>query len=160
MTVRFLIPCLIPLLVSCSEEKKETPLDIKYKTLGIPASPVIEMDSLYYISEYLGESPADVGLWDTEPLQSRLKLLLKDEYPTFVSIMQTAQPLKRERVLYTTSSLPDPATGPFAFLLVDPARDRLHVSLIQDGKRRQFQTDSEQLYLPKEIREHPLIQAD
>ncbi|MFD2247253.1 hypothetical protein [Pontibacter ruber] len=142
------------LLLACSYNKPASVPDVDHTSLGISAAPTFKTDSLNYLKLYLGKRPAEVNLWQTKPLRTRLQELLNGDLDEFLETMQEAQPLQQERVLYTIGTYPDhTAPDRFAFLLVDTANNKLHVSMVNKGERRQYQSQGKDFYLPKEIEE-------
>jgi hypothetical protein len=147
------------LLLSACSEKRQNDLadDVAHTSLATPTAPTLGRDSLFYLEQYIGQSPATVDLWRTEPLHSQLRQLLGKSYPIFEQTMQQAQPLRKERVLYTFGATSDQAGNRLCILLIDVENNKLHVSLVNEGERKQFQTPGEDLYIPQEI-EHLLRQ--
>jgi hypothetical protein len=137
--------------LSCSEKKADEITEAGHTTLATSAAPTIRPDNtdkLSYLSKYLGQQPDSVNLWETEPLRFKLEELLGNDLATFLKYMQHAAPLQQERVFYTISK----ATNKnFAFILVDPDADKVHVSIVEDGIRKQYQTPGEDFYLPNSI---------
>lgn len=126
-----------------------------HTSLGTPVPPVanpVRTDSLQYLRQYLGKSPDSVGLWETEPLRTKLQELLEEDFPKFIKLMQNASPLQQERVLYTIGK--SDSTDNSAFLLIDLENNNLHVSIIEDGIRKQFQPLGEEPYMPYEVEQH------
>lgn len=155
-------PYLVILLVAflccagCSEQsEQDSQPESGHTSLGTPAPPVLNparTDSLQYLTQYIGESPASAGLWETEPLRTRLEELLEDDFNRFMQLMHKATPLRQERVLYSIGK--NDSTESSAFILVDVDANNLHVSIIENGIRRQFQTPGEELYVPYEVEQH------
>ncbi|MDX5422895.1 MAG: hypothetical protein LPK14_11625 [Hymenobacteraceae bacterium] len=148
---KYLLPFCLLLHAACSQDSPSSPPKVDHTSLGTPAPPTMHHDSLHYLSRYVGQRPEAAGLWQTEPLKSRLKELLQDDYPVFMEAMQQAQPLKQERVVYTIGSFPGQGSGDFAFMVVDAGNNKLHVSIVRNKERRQFQSGGGALYLPQEI---------
>lgn len=137
---------------SCSEQSVESVPEAGHTALGTSAPPTINpvrTDSLQYLAQYIGQTPKAANLWETEPLRSKLEDLLGNDFETFLQLMQQAAPLQQERVLYTISSTTN--GDMVAFLLVDTDNNKLHVSIMEGGIRKQYQTPGEELYLPSAV---------
>jgi hypothetical protein len=156
MKQTLLLLSLLLVLNSCYENQQETETNNKHTSLGTPVPPTPDRDpvNLQYLEKYLGQQPAEVSLWHTEPLHSRLQELLGDQYYLFLGIMQEAGPLKEERVLYTIGTHPDPKIRGLGILLVDVENNSLHISLVFDHKREQFQTIGADFYVPREVTQY------
>lgn len=91
----------------------------------LPAAPA----PLAYLAELAGQYPAQSGMWTTEPLQSRLRQLLGEQYGMFLENVRTSGPVSMEGgLVYVTGNCPSNATVWGAgVLVVDPAADRLLV---------------------------------
>lgn len=137
--------------VGCSDPSGDIP-ESGHTALGTSAPPAINpvrTDSLQYLTQYIGKQPDSVDLWKTEPLKSKLEDLLESDLPQFLHLMQGAMPLQKERVLYTISS-PNERNAT-AILLIDIDTNEMHVSIIEKGIRKQYQTPGEELYVPYEV---------
>lgn len=152
----FLLLGVYILCTGCSEQSaSDSQPKSGHTALGTSAPPAVNpvrTDSLKYLTQYIGQYPDSVGLWETEPLRTKLEELLKRDLTQFLQLMQESTPLRRERVLYTIGKSSD--TENSAFLLVDVENNNLHVSIIEKGIRRQFQTSGEEPYIPYEIEQH------
>jgi len=147
-----IILLLLLLLSACSENRQhDLAEDVAHTSLATPTAPTLGRDSLFYLEQYIGRSPATVGLWQTEPLHTQLTQLLGKSYPVFEQTMQQAQPLRKERVLYTFGTSSDQTGDTLCILLVDVENNKLHVSIVKKGEREQFQSPGEELYVPQEI---------
>jgi len=109
----------------------------------LPAAPA----ALAYLAELAGRYPAQSGMWTTEPLQSRLRQLLGEDYEVFLENVRTSGPVGVEGgLVYVTGNCPSSATVWGAGVLVaDPAADRLLV------KQYSEQWDSVRTYQEGEI---------
>ncbi len=109
-------------------------------------------DGLAYIEEYLGERPAAVDLWQTQPLQSMLKELLGSDYQAYLDIMQEAMPLTKDRVIYTMGVAPDDAVPGIGYLLIDTENDKLRAFGVFGDMKINAQSPGENLYLPDAVK--------
>lgn len=147
----------ITLCAGCSEQSAPDSQPVSGHTaLGTSAPPTVNparTDSLGYLAQYVGQYPDSVELWETEPLKMKLEELLKSDLNRFFQLMQQATPLQQEReVLYTIGNGTDKENS--AFLLVDVNSNTMHVSIIENGIRRQYQTPGEEPYVPYEVEQH------
>ena len=110
-------------------------------------------DDLDYIAEYLGKRPAEVDLWQSEPLRSELQRLLGDEFSFYTEVMQEAMALKKDRVLYSIGIAPDHAVPGIGYLLVDTENDKLKVFGVFGDHKVEAQSRGEPLYLPQEVKD-------
>ena len=120
---------------------------------GAPEAPKAIADSaptpppLGYLAGLDGQYPLQTGLWESEPLRSRMTLLLGSDYETFLQNVRASGPVRLERgLVYVTGNCPSSATVWGAGALVaDPAADRLLVKLYSE------QWDSVRTYQDGEI---------
>ena len=118
-----------------------------------PGTPQPGGGDLDYIAGHLGKRPAEVDLWQTEPLRSELQQLLGEDLDFYTEIMQEAMPLKKDRVIYTIGIAPDHAIPGIGYLLVDTENDKLKVFGVFGDHKVEAQSRGEPLYLPQEVKE-------
>jgi len=89
---------------------------------------------LEYLQGFVGKHPADLKLWDTEPLHVRLRTLLGPRYPSFVTNMRVNGPLARYGdVVWTSGNKPHDGTRNAALFLADTKSDVIEVYLLSQG---------------------------
>jgi hypothetical protein len=108
---------------------------------------------LAYLEQYLGKRPGEVNMWATEPLHSRLRELLGEQYDAYLEMMQEAMPLAKDRVLYTIAAAPDHAIPGVGYLLVDTRPGHLKAYFLFGDYELSAQSPGEDLYLPKAVRD-------
>lgn len=118
-----------------------------------PGTPTATDGGLDYIAEFLGKRPAEVNLWQTEPLRSELQQLLGDDFGFYTEIMQEAMPLKKDRVIYAIGIAPDHAIPGIGYLLVDTENDKVKVFGVFGDHKVEAQSRGEPLYLPQEVKD-------
>lgn len=106
---------------------------------------------LAYLRQYIGKRPAEANLWQTEPLQARLRALLGNDFDTFVDIMQEAGPLTDEQVLYTVGVAPDDAVPGVGYLLVDTGKDWIKAYAVFGDLVIDVQTPGASLAVPAAV---------
>ena len=90
---------------------------------------------LDYLQAFVGKYPPDVKLWETEPLNTRLKALLGPQHATFLVNMETAGPLARYGdVVWTSGNKAHEGGSDAALLLAETKADILEVHLLSKGK--------------------------
>ena len=103
--------------------------------VAIPALAQAQMPAgLDYLHAFVGKNPPDVKLWETEPLNTRLKALLGPEHATFLANMQTVGPLARYGDVVWTSGKAQEGGSDAALLLAETKADILEVHLLSKGK--------------------------
>jgi hypothetical protein len=106
---------------------------------------------LAYIDDLVGKRPAEVNLWQSEPLQARLKKLLGNNFETYVQLMQEAGPLTRDRVIYTLGTAPDDQIPGVAYLLVDTGADRIKAYAVYGDLVIDAQSPGDAFYIPHPV---------
>ena len=104
-------------------------------------------DSLAYLSAYAGKSPAAAGIWDTEPLHTKLKDILGDRYTPFVNDMKAAGPLTQDKYLYAVA----PVDSGFAYILIDTHTSKLAAAIYTKAAIENFQSPGESFTTPAGI---------
>ncbi len=138
---------------NASDQQQENEDQPTIGTEAIDPGTPTAADGLDYIAEYLGKRPAEVNLWQTEPLRSELQRLLGDEFNFYTEIMQEAMPLKKDRVIYSIGIAPDDAIPGIGYLLVDTENDKLKVFGVFGDHKVEAQSRGEALYLPQEVKD-------
>ena len=101
-------------------------------------------DSLTYLNEYAGKSPAAAGIWNTEPLHTRLKDITGDRYDQFVTYMKAAGPLTQDKYLYAIA----PIDSGFAYILIDTKTSKTAASIYSKVAIENFQDPGETFTTP------------
>jgi hypothetical protein len=101
-------------------------------------------DSLAYLDKYAGQSPGAAGIWDTEPLHTKLKDITGDRYDQFVKYMKAAGPLTRDKYLYAIA----PVDSGFAYILIDTHTAKLAASIYTKAAIENFQSPGEAFSTP------------
>ena len=149
---------LISLSVACGGRNRSGRSDANAQTPQTekPADPSPKAQdagkSLAYVEQYLGKRPGEVKLWQTEPLQSRLRELLGEDFDFYVDIMQEAAELKKDRVIYTLGNAPDDAIPGIGYLLVDVENNKIRAFAVFGDLKLEVQSEGEDLYIPGEVR--------
>jgi hypothetical protein len=109
---------------------------------------------LAYLAALAGQDPADAGVWESEPLRSRMTRLLGGDYEAFRNNIRTSGPLSMDNgLVYITGTCPSNAKVWGASALVaDPAGDRLVLKMYsQQWDSVRTYKDAEILALPKAV---------
>lgn len=106
---------------------------------------------LSYIRKYLGKRPAQVKLWNKEPLKSELKKVLGKEYHNYLELMGNALPLKEEKVIYSFGSHPDRSLIGFGYIIIDPDKNILRAGMVKPGTHRTYGAKVSDLETPEVI---------
>lgn len=105
------------------------------------------------LRELVGRYPHDVGLWEREPLASRLRALLGERMPTFVANTEVQSPLLEEDgILYVTGNRPHRGGIDAAALVIDLRRDAVWVWLLVDGESEALLDRDVPVELPVDVR--------
>ena len=114
-------------LSSCGE--RETPRH------DPPPPPAAGKLALIGLRALVGRYPDDVGLWSSEPLRSRLQVLLAERLPAFLSTMTEAMPIENDggRVMVrgVLGGRDQSARG---LTVIDPQSGRIYVWWRVDGQ--------------------------
>lgn len=102
----------------------------------------------------VGKYPADLRLYDSPPLAEPLHAVLGADFNRFKTCIATSGPLSKETVLYVTGNKPHAAGDCSAYLIVDPASQRLETGIITNGQLKIYRTAGEPLHQPQEVRIH------
>jgi len=105
------------------------------------------------LRELVGRYPHDVGLWEREPLASRLRALLGERLPIFVARMEVQGPLLEEDgILYVTGNRPHRGGLDAAALVIDLRRDAVWVWLLVNGESEALLDRDVPVELPVDVR--------
>lgn len=108
---------------------------------------------LAYIEKYIGQRPAAVELWGTEPLRSMLMELLGADSDFFLEVMQEAMPLEKNGLVYTVGVAPDDQIPGVGYLLIDTEKDQIRAFAIFGDAKVDVQTRGANLSPPAAVRE-------
>jgi hypothetical protein len=117
-----------------------------------PAAAASAATGLDGLRAYVGKYPRDVHLFETEPLRTRLLALLGTRYTALLVNFGTQGPLSEENgVLYAIGNKPHAGGDSAAVLLVDPARDLIHVYLLDELEMAELRERDEPIALPADV---------
>ncbi len=124
-------------------EQEDNPLDT------IATSEALGEMSMQYLDSHIGETPTQNNLLETEPLNTRLKVILGNRLNEFRDVMKNGEPLKKDQVYYTMST----AGNKSGFLLIDPKTNVIQATLIGPNGREDFpkSTGESPLYVPTTV---------
>jgi hypothetical protein len=108
----------------------------------VSISALIDRTQLQYISDYDGESPEEVSLWQTRPLADRLPALLGPDYALFMETIASAKTIEVEGDSVSIISENDSGRVPNATFQADIEHNSIHVRLFSDGKFKKFSEDN------------------
>ncbi|GAA5785404.1 hypothetical protein [Chitiniphilus shinanonensis] len=104
------------------------------------------------LDDYVGQYPRDIGLFtELSPIMPELKKLLGAKLDTFRDHMGTQGPLSRDQVLFVTGNKPHQGGENAAYLLIDTAKRRLEVGLVEQGKLTVYASPGDALPRPKDV---------
>ena len=106
---------------------------------------------LAYIEKYIGQRPAAVELWATEPLRTMLMELLGADSDLYLIVMQEAMPLQKDQVVYTVGVAPDDHVPGIGYLLVDTEEDKIRAFAVYGDAEIDVQTKGADLQVPKAV---------
>jgi uncharacterized membrane protein len=109
--------------------------------------------SLGYFSNLVGQKPVDAGLWRSYPLATRVYSLLGPRYELLLTNMQEAQPIAREKNLYSVLGHKMLAPTEQAALVVDLDQDAIYVWLFSQGQSEEFREGGRPIPLPANVRD-------
>lgn len=116
------------------------------------ATPV-DVSSWAALDSAVGKYPRDLKLWDNSVLVAPMKALLKDDYDDFVERVQVSGPLSKEGgVFFVTGNKPHEGGSDAAYMLADPATQRIEVGIWDDGKLKAFNSPGALLTRPRDVR--------
>lgn len=104
-------------------------------------------DSLAYLGQYAGKSPAAAGIWETEPLHTKLKDITGDRYDQFVKYMKASGPLTQDKYLYSIA----PVDSGFAYILIDMKTNKIAAAIYTKAAIENFQDPGESFTTPAGI---------
>jgi hypothetical protein len=94
---------------------------------------------LEYLQGFVGKYPSEVKLWETEPLNARLKALLGAQHATLLVNTQTVGPLARYAdVVWTSGNKAHEGGVEAALFLADTKANVVEVYLLSKGKLSHF----------------------
>jgi hypothetical protein len=140
---------LLAIALACGsrEEVATTPAEPAPPAATSPAAAGLES-----LRPLVGKYPRDVQLFDTEPLHSRLLALLGTRYTVLLLNFGTQNPLAEENgVLYAIGNKPHAGGDSAAILLLDPARDLIHVYLLDELEMAELRERDEPIALPADV---------
>ena len=106
---------------------------------------------LSYLADFVGKTPADAGIWTTEPLNARLRALLGDAHPTFLENIQVVGPVaEEERNNYLMGNKAHQGGIDSAVLVADTVNNNLKVWLLRGGSISEFVEKDQFVKLPNE----------
>jgi hypothetical protein len=144
----FLALALILPLAACGGGNEA---EVAEEGTAAPADETAAVTELSYLDDHVGKYPADVELWTTEPLASRLRALLGDQYDLFVENMAVVGPIaKEEGMIYVMGNKEHRGGIDSAVLVVDEANDNIKVWLLNDGNTQEFVEKDMFVKLPSE----------
>jgi hypothetical protein len=89
--------------------------------------------SVTYLRKHIGDWPS--SLFNTQPLERRMRALLGPEYSRFIQNMGTSSPLAEDHgILYTSGNAPHQGGMEGAVLLIDDRQNRIEAIILHDGK--------------------------
>lgn len=104
------------------------------------------------LSDFAGEYPRDVDLWNRDFLQPRLRMLFTSKYDAFVERMQTQGPVSAENgVYYLTGNMDNMGGSDAAILVADPRQNVLIGWLLEGGEMEVFREVPIDLPLPRDV---------
>lgn len=105
------------------------------------------------LRELVGRHPADIDLWQREPLAGRLRALLGARFDAFVENTGVQSPLLEEDgILYVTGNKQHSGGTDAAALVVDLRRDVIWVWLLAGGESEAFLERDVEVELPADVR--------
>jgi hypothetical protein len=115
-----------------------------------PAASAADTVGLAALTRYVGQDPARISLWMTEPLQTRMRALLGDQFEAWVLNMKPRTPVMMEdSVVYVAGRWQDPELGRPALLLVDLRHDVLEVRLGLGEQAKHFGENGSTVPIPR-----------
>jgi hypothetical protein len=142
--LRFALILTLTIAVGCRSPAREAaapPADT-----GAPA--------LAYLTAFAGQYPADAGVWQSEPLRTRMVRLLGGDFEPFLENIKTSGPISVEDgLIYVMGNCPSSAKiWGAGIVVVDPGGNRIlikHSSDAWDSVRTS--SDGDIATLPKDV---------
>lgn len=117
-----------------------------------PATGPVDLSSWQGLETAVGRYPAEIKLYEASVLTAPLKALLGDEYDDFLENMGVSGPLSKEGVLFATGNKPHEGGSDAAFILIDPATQKLEVGIWDDGKFKSYASPGALMNRPKDVK--------
>ena len=106
---------------------------------------------LSYLANFIGKNPVEAGVWTTDPLNARLKVLLGDSHPTFLENIQVVGPVAEEEgSIYLMGNKPHQGGIDSAVIVADTINDNIKVWLLRGGNITEFVEKDQFVKLPNE----------
>lgn len=112
----------------------------------------VDVSSWQGLEAAVGRYPADIKLYEASVLTAPLKSLLGDDYDDFLENMGVSGPLSKDGVLFATGNQPHQGGSDAAFILIDPATQKLEVGLWDDGKFKSFASPGALMNRPADVK--------
>jgi len=150
---RALAAALVLLALACGPAGEEAPPAAPPATPAVVTPPTGYPSALAPLRELVNRYPADVDLWNREPLAGRLRALLGARFEAFVANTAVQSPLLEEDgILYVTGNKPHRGGTDAAALVMDLRRDVIWVWLLEGGDSEAFLERDVEVELPADVR--------
>lgn len=122
------------------------------QTPGQHQAVLTDAPSLTSLRSFTGKYPAETRLWETQPLQGRLRALLGEHYQEFLVNMQVTGPLIAEgNIVYVTGNKPHSGGSEAAIFLAEIESNRIHVWLMVNEILTEYHESGPKIKLPREV---------
>lgn len=108
--------------------------------------------SLTSLKNLAGKYPAETRLWETQPLQGRLRALLGEHYDAFLVNMQVTGPLTIEgNIAYVMGNKPHSGGSEAAIFLAEIASNRIDVWLMMNEVLTEYHEPGPRIKMPQKV---------
>lgn len=108
--------------------------------------------SLASLNNFAGKYPAEIKLWEKQPLQGRLPALLGEHYEAFLVNMQVTGPLTASgNIAYVMGNKAHSGGSEAAIFLAEIESNRLHVWLLVNEILTEYHEPGPKIKLPYEV---------
>lgn len=128
----------------CACSSQQTPPE---QTAALATAP-----SLASLNNFVGKYPAEIKLWEKQPLQGRLRALLGEHYEVFLVNMQVTGPLTASgNIAYVMGNKAHSGGSEAAIFLAEIESNRLHVWLLLNEILTEYHEPGPKIKLPHEV---------
>jgi hypothetical protein len=127
---------------STAENATASP-EVKAETKPEATAPVATQSpqaegNLAYLLKLNGQYPFDAKVLQTEPLKSRLKAFLHNDFAALEERLGTSEPILVEGdIFFTAGCMPHACSVEECAIAIDVKKDNIYVAIMQDGVVRQ-----------------------
>jgi hypothetical protein len=150
-----MVPLIGAIALACGAEDRPPAVpaaDATPPAAAAPSEAPAPAVGLGWLRDLVGKYPRDVGLFDREPLRTRLVTLLGGRHSAFLANMGTQGPiLANGDVIYVIGNKPHAGGDSAAILLVDLDQDLIHVRILDETEMAELRERDLEIVLPADV---------